>query len=127
MKPLTHEWSQKAEGDYTVAATLWQAESAVYDAICFHAQQCIEKYLKAWLVEHESTFPKTHDLEALAKQCLPFLPDLALVMDELRLLTSFAVEIRYPGTSAERQDAESCWQTAVRARRLIRRHLGIEE
>ena len=47
MKPLTHEWSQKAEGDYTVAATLWQAESAVYDAICFHAQQCIEKYLKA--------------------------------------------------------------------------------
>ena len=35
-------------------------------------------------------------------------------MDELRLLTSFAVEIRYPGTSAERQDAENCWQTAVR-------------
>ena len=38
MKPLAHEWSQKAEDDYTVAATLWQAESAVYDAICFHAQ-----------------------------------------------------------------------------------------
>src|SRR4029453_4329347 len=37
---------------------------------------------------------------------------LALLMDELRLLTSFAVEIRYPGTSAERQDAEHCWQTA---------------
>jgi HEPN domain-containing protein len=117
MKPLTQEWGQKAEGDYTVAATLWQAESTVYDAICFHAQQCIEKYLKAWLVEHESTFPKTHDLEALAKQCLPSLPDLASLMDELRLLTSFAVEIRYPGTSAERQDAESCWQTAVRQSR----------
>ena len=78
-------------------------------------------------MEHESPFPKTHDLEALAKQCLPSLPDLASLMDELRLLTSFAVEIRYPGTSAERQDAESCWQTTVRARRLIRRHLGIEE
>ena len=115
------------EGDYTVAATLGRAESTVYDAICFHAQQCIEKYLKAWLVEHESTFPKIHDLEALAKQYLPSLPDLALLMDELRLLTSFAVEIRYPGTSAERQDTENCWQTAVRARRLIRRHLGIEE
>ena len=47
-EPLTQEWGQKAEGDYTVVATLWQAESAVYDAICFHAQQCIEKYLKAW-------------------------------------------------------------------------------
>ena len=48
MKPLTQESGQKAEGDYTVVATLWQAESAVYDAICFHAQHCIEKYLKAW-------------------------------------------------------------------------------
>ena len=48
MKPLTQEWGQKAEGDYTVAATLRQAESTVYDAICFHAQHCIEKYLKAW-------------------------------------------------------------------------------
>jgi HEPN domain-containing protein len=57
MKPLTHEWSQKAEGDYTVAATLWQAESAVYDAICFHAQQCIEKYLKAWLGASAATPP----------------------------------------------------------------------
>jgi len=125
MRPLTHEWSHKAEGDYTVAETLWQAGSTVYDAICFHAQQGVEKYLKAWLVEHEMSFPKTHDLEALAKQCLAGLPDLALLMDDLRLLTSFAVEIRYPGTSAERQDAEACWQTAVRARQLLRHHLGI--
>lgn len=127
MKPLTHEWSHKAEGDDTVAATLWQAGSTVYDAICFHAQQCVEKYLKAWLVEHEMTFPKTHDLEALVKQCVPSLPDLEVLLDELRFLTSFAVEIRYPGTSAEYQDADDCWQTAVRARRLIRNRLGIEE
>ena len=126
MKPLTHEWSKKAEGDYTAAATLWQAENPVYDAICFHAQQCLEKYLKAWLVEQEIDFPKTHDLEALAKQCLPSLPDLAALMDALRFLTSFAVEIRYPGTFAERQDAEDCWQTSVQARALIRRRLGHE-
>jgi HEPN domain-containing protein len=126
MKPLTHEWSQKAEGDYAVAATLWQAENPVYDAICFHAQQCLEKYLKAWLVELEIDFPKTHDLEALAKQCLPSLPDLAAFMDALRFLTSFAVEIRCPGTFAEHQDAEDCWQTSVQTRALIRRHLGLE-
>jgi HEPN domain-containing protein len=127
MKPLTHEWSQKAEDDYTVAVVLWQTASPVYDAICFHAQQGAEKYFKAWLVEQESDFPKTHDLEALAKQCLPSLPDLALLMDALRFLTSFAVEIRYPGTFAEPQDAEGCWQTALRVRALIRHHLGMEE
>ena len=125
MKPLTHEWSQKAEGDYTAAETLRQAENPVYDAICFHAQQCVEKYLKAWLVHQEVDFPRTHDLEALAKQCLPSLPDLDALMDELRFLTSYAVEIRYPGTFAEVQDAEDCWQTAVRARTLVRDHLGM--
>jgi HEPN domain-containing protein len=61
MKPLTHEWGQKAEGDYIAAETLRQAENPVYDAICFHAQQCVEKYLKAWLVQQEIDFPRTHD------------------------------------------------------------------
>ncbi len=51
MRPLTHEWSHKAEGDFAVAETLWQAGSTVYDAICFHAQQGVEKYLKAWLLD----------------------------------------------------------------------------
>lgn len=127
MKPLTHEWSQKAEGDCTAAETLRQAENPVYDAICFHSQQSVEKYLKAWLVQQEIDFPRTHDLEALAKLCLSSLPDLNALMDELRFLTSFAVEIRYPGTFAEAQDAEDCWQMAVRARELIRNHLGIED
>lgn len=36
-----------------------------YDAACFFAQQCIEKYLKAHLTEAGVVFPRTHDLEAL--------------------------------------------------------------
>ena len=71
MRPITQEWVTKAEGDADVAAALWQMADPVYDAICFHAQQCVEKYCKAWLVERGINFPRTHDLEALAKQCLP--------------------------------------------------------
>jgi len=122
MKPVTREWIEKAEGDYRVAASQWRVEEPVYDALCFHAQQCAEKYLKAWLVERGADFPKTHDLEALAKLCLPSLLDLVLLMDDLRFLTSFAVEIRYPGIFATRQDAEKCWQAAVRVRDLVRRN-----
>jgi len=66
MKPLTQEWVEKAEGDYRVASGQWQSANPVWDAICFHAEQCAEKYLKAWLVEHALDFPKTHDLEVLA-------------------------------------------------------------
>jgi len=126
MQPMTQEWIDKAEGDAQVVTALWQMAEPVYDAICFHAQQCVEKYCKAWLVESEVDFPRTHDLEALAKLCLASLTELTALLDDLRFLTSFAVEIRYPGISASRQDAEHCWQSASRARALFREHLGLE-
>jgi len=40
----------------------------------FFAQQCVEKYLKARLVEAGIAFPKTHDLEALLDLVLPAEP-----------------------------------------------------
>jgi HEPN domain-containing protein len=123
---MTQEWIDKAEDDAKVTAALWQMEAPVYDAICFHAQQCVEKYCKAWLVEQAVDFPRTNDLEALAKLCLPSLAALAALMDELRFLTSFAIEIRYPGTFAASQDAERCWQSALRARALLREQLSLE-
>lgn len=47
-------------------------------------------------------------------------------MDDLRFLTSFAIEIRYPGIFASSQDAERCWQSAVRVCALFRERLGLE-
>lgn len=48
MNPLTVEWVNKAEGDFTTALRELRArKSPNYDAACFHAQQCVEKYLKA--------------------------------------------------------------------------------
>ena len=125
MKPMTREWVEKAEGDYKMAADQWRTQEPVYDGICFHAQQCAEKYFKAWLAEQGIDFPKIHDLEALARLCTPSLPQVIPFMDGLRFLTSFAVEIRYPGTNARRQDAEKCWQAALRARDLVREKLAI--
>ena len=66
MKKLTTEWIQKAEGDFITARREHAAkENPNYDAACFHAQQCAEKYLKARLVEAEIDFSKTHDLTML--------------------------------------------------------------
>ena len=123
MKPITQEWIEKAEGDYRVAADQWEKDKPVYDAICFHAQQCIEKYLKAWLVEHEIDFPRIHDLELLGRLCIPSLPEMSELLDRLRLLTSFAVEVRYPGITAEKEDAEMCWQAAIEIRKQLLIHL----
>ena len=62
MTPLTLEWIQKAEGDFHAAEWLMQQPSPVFDAVGFHAQQCIEKYFKARLQEANVAFPRTHDL-----------------------------------------------------------------
>jgi HEPN domain-containing protein len=65
MTPLTQEWANKAEGDFATASReLRSRKSPNYDAVCFHAQQCLEKYLKARLQEAGIVFPKTHDLVA---------------------------------------------------------------
>lgn len=119
MKPITKEWIDKAEQDYQVVAFLQESGLPVYDVICFHAQQSAEKFLKAWLIEHGESIPRTHDLEILAKLALPTLPDLQLLLNDLRFLTSFAVEVRYPGFAAEHSDADKCQDIAKRLRDII--------
>jgi hypothetical protein len=49
-------------------------KNPVYDAACFHCQQCAEKYLKARLVEAGIAFAKTHDLLSLLSLVLPVEP-----------------------------------------------------
>ena len=60
MRALTTEWVEKAEGDYATAGREIRARRRPnYDAVCFHAQQTAEKYLKAFLQENDVAFPKT--------------------------------------------------------------------
>jgi len=75
MKPITQEWVNKAEGDFATAQRELQVQQmANYDAVCFHAQQCIEKYLKACLQEENIAFTKIHDLSVLLNLFLPIQP-----------------------------------------------------
>lgn len=72
MNPLTREWIEKAEGDFATAGREIQAEEMPnYDAVCFHAQQCAEKYIKALLQEANIPFGKIHNLIVLLNQLLP--------------------------------------------------------
>ena len=77
MSDLSAEWIDKAEADFSTATRENRVRKAPnYDAVCFHAQQCIEKYLKAILVRHRKAFSKTHDLEFLLESILPLYPTL---------------------------------------------------
>lgn len=65
MKKLTREWVKKAEADHVVAVLSSRSAVPLHDAVCFHGQQCAEKYLKALLEELGLLVPKTHDLDHL--------------------------------------------------------------
>ena len=73
MNAVLKEWIAKAEGDFATATReLAATEQPNYDAVCFHAQQCAEKYLKALLIASGVTPPKIHDLAQLHRSLLPY-------------------------------------------------------
>ncbi|HEX8639510.1 MAG TPA: HEPN domain-containing protein [Pyrinomonadaceae bacterium] len=100
MNPITREWIDKAEGDWATANREYKArKNPNYDAVCFHAQQCAEKYLKACMQEKGIGFRKIHDLEVLLGEILPTEPGWAQLRNGLIILTTYAVEYRYPGAA----------------------------
>jgi HEPN domain-containing protein len=127
MKPITREWISKAEGDWTAANLLFRARrNPNYDATCFHAQQCAEKYLKARLEDAGVAAGKTHDLVKLLSLILPVEPSWNILRQDLILLTDFAVDYRYPGSSATRVDAKDAVQRCRNVRVIIRRSFGLK-
>lgn len=125
MKLETIEWIQKAEGDFQVAHNELRTTNLVHDAICFHAQQCVEKYLKAWLVENNRPFPRTHDLITLYDLCKDVVTELAPYRTSLAFLSTFAVTYRYPGDQAIESDTQDSIKTMEIIRALMRWRLGV--
>lgn len=126
MKPEVLEWIAKAEGDLRTARREAAAsEWPNFDAACFHAQQCAEKYLKARPVAGHVSFPRFHDLEALLNLVLPLEPDWEPLRGDLQQLTDMAVEVRYPGLTADAEDAAIALAVAERVRQAVRAALGM--
>ena len=127
MKPETAEWVAKAEADLrTARRERLASELPNYDAACFHAQQSAEKYLKARLVEAAFSFPRIHDLEALLNLVLPLETSWEALRSGLQQLTDMAVEVRYPGVSADAEDAAVAEGVAEAVREAARMALKVQ-
>ncbi len=92
--------------------------------IAFHAQQCAEKYLKAYLVFHTVDFPYTHDIAQLLEICAAQAP-WADQLTEAEGLSPYAVTARYPGEDVAVGEAEAhrAVEIAERVRETVRRSL----
>ena len=121
------EWVRKAEEDYAVATALARRrKSPTPNAVSFHCQQCAEKYLKAYLVQHNVIFPKTHDLLELHRLCMSVDPAFSLIGDLLDLLNPYSVEFRYPGEETTPEEAKATVKAMKEVRRFGRGVLKVD-
>ena len=125
MKKLTAEWVKKAEADFVIAQQSSRSEIPLHDGVCFHCQQCAEKYLKAVMEELGLTVPRTHNLVALLPLLTPHHDSLQSLRRGLDFLTRFAVDPRYPGDRTSKRQAQSALRWAERVRTDCRALLGI--
>ena len=96
-----------------------------YDAVCFHAQQCAEKYIKARLCEENISFGKVHDLVALMEQAVSVEPGWEKFREDLAYLSDFAVSFRYPGESSDKNAAQDARKRCTRFRKVARSALNL--
>ncbi len=101
IRRLVADWTRKANRDFAVATHLATEGERFRDAVGFHCQQALEKYLKAVLVRHQVEFAKTHDLDRLLGILRSVAPEIAEASSEAGWLTPFGVDFRYPGDFAE--------------------------
>lgn len=100
-------WIAKAESDLLNIRNNLDAEQVPWDTICFHAQQAAEKMLKAFVVSRGHAVSRTHDLVALLAEAVSAGGSLQALEADCRLLTPYAVMLRYPGTTDEPSEPEA--------------------
>jgi HEPN domain-containing protein len=125
-KPATAEARallRAAGRDWKTVEVLLQHPDAPISSVCFHAQQYLEKAMKAVLVSNAVIFRRTHDLEELAdlleqKEIEPPLPK-----DQLRRLNPFAVTIRYEDMEITLTDINTVAEMMENAHAWVERHI----
>jgi HEPN domain-containing protein len=116
------QWLTYADEDLRVARHAFSVPGTPpYRVIAFHAQQCAEKYLKAFLVFQGVDFPYTHSLRRLLDLCTATTPRAEQLRDAEEL-SPYAVTARYPGEDLEVSETEArrAVEIGERVREVIR-------
>lgn len=120
MNTASDRWMEFARQDLKMAELA--LSEGIYNQVCFHSQQCVEKCIKGLLASQDKATPRTHSIVDL----LGMLPSDSFrnLRDELSQLDIFYIPTRYPdalpGSLADglpgKEDAEeaiaaarSCW------------------
>jgi HEPN domain-containing protein len=100
-RALVRKWLTKARRDLLSAKRLARGSEPYLDTAIYHCQQCIEKAIKGWLVFHDQSFEKTHDLRFLATLASNTEPKFTEWFGVAEQVTPYATAYRYPGETLE--------------------------
>ena len=89
------QWLAKANEDLFVVKRLTDNEIIATSSVCFHCQQAVEKFLKAYLIANGVDIQRTHNIEFLLAECSDIDKDFADI--DPKELSDFGVDARYPG------------------------------
>ena len=108
------DWLRHARSDFSLARRSGDPDT-LFETLCFHSQQAVEKCFKAVLVSRAIDPPATHNLKTLLEKFPPDIKAPSYVI-EAAGLTDYAVTVRYPGAYEEVDEAEyqAALQTAER-------------
>jgi HEPN domain-containing protein len=93
-KDHAHQLWEMASKDHLALTNMRDVQSFAEEIFGFHAQQVIEKGLKAWIAVRRLTYPKSHDVGVLVRILETAGEDLSRFSD-LEDYTIFAVQYRY--------------------------------
>ena len=92
---LHENWLKFAFDDLCSAEILLAA--GIFNMVCFHAQQCVEKTIKALLAALRQPLPRSHNLirlRQMAEEALGYSVDID--SEVLRFLNDIYLDSRYP-------------------------------
>jgi HEPN domain-containing protein len=94
-RDLAEELLGLARDDWAAAEALLDVGAVTDQIVGFHAQQAVEKALKAVLAIRDVEFPFTHDLGALAELCAKAGAPIPAELADVDQLTPYGVRLRY--------------------------------
>lgn len=118
-------WLRRAENDLKTGRDELATDDPATDTVCFHMQQCCEKYLKAFLIFHGKEIPRTHNLAFLTLRCKEIDPEFHNLMEwGIHDLTRYAVIVRYgEPIFPSVEEAKQALKVAEKVRDFVRRKL----
>jgi HEPN domain-containing protein len=114
-KSIVNVFIKKANSDLKVARREFANEDSELEIVCFHLQQFVEKYLKAFLFFKGKEPKKIHNIVFLLNECILCDKEFEKYKDtKIIELNECGVEIRYDDVNEiEREFIEEILESAI--------------